>query len=347
MPRRLAITAPHKVEVIDYEEPALQPQQVRVKTEIASGKHGTTTAGFDGANFRGQTFDQQIRIFVPAEEQPGPAKPRAPGSTGTSGVGVITEVGPEVTRWKVGDRVLGFMDVRETNVCNQDRLWELGDIDPLLALCVEPAFVSFHSVRESNVRYGDTVAIVGLGAIGLIALRMLVQAGAEKIFAIDPLPGRRQWALDHGAHYALDPREGDAARELHRLMGGPGVDVAMEISGSYAALQTAIRCARVGGTICSAGFYQGESKGVWLGREWHHNRLTMIVPHGCGWGTQPRDYPRWDVQRANDAIVSMMRQGKLTCPGLIYPVVSIEEGPEVWRLIEQDPDKVIKYAVRF
>ena len=346
MPRRLAITGPHKVEVLEYEDPPLQAGQVLVKTELASGKHGTTMAMFDNVNFRGQNFDQKMRIFLPAEEE-GPAKPRAPGNTGNNGVGTVIAVGPDVTRWKVGDRVMGFMDVRETNICHQDRLWELGNIDPYLALCLDPAHVAFHCVRESNVRFGETVAVIGLGAIGLMAVRMAELSGAEQIFAVDLIPNRRECAARNGAHHVLDPRAGDAALEIHRLLGGPGVDVAIEISGAYAALQTAIRAARVGGTVCSAGFYQGESHGLWLGREWHHNRLTMVVPHGCGWGHPPRDYPRWDTNRAFDCIVSMMRQGRLTVSGLIDPVVPIEEGPEVWRMIEQEPDRVIKYAVRF
>ena len=86
---------------------------------------------------------------------------------------------------------------------------------------------------------------------------------------------------------------------------------------------------------------------MWLGREWHHNRLTLVIPHGCGWGHPPRDYPRWDGKRAYNCIVSMMRKGRLTAPGLIFPVVPLEEGPEVFRLIEHEPDKVIKFAIRF
>jgi threonine dehydrogenase-like Zn-dependent dehydrogenase len=331
---------------LEYQDPPLQAHQVLVKTEIASGKHGTTLAGFEGANFRGQNFDQEMRLFIEAGE-PSQPKPFAPHGTGTTGVGVVADIGPEVTRWKVGDRVFGLMDVRETNIRHEDRLWELGDLDPCLALCIEPAYVAFHSIRESKVRFGDTVAVVGLGALGLLAVRMAVQGGAEKVFAVDPLPSRRKWAEQNGADYVLDPVEKDAALEIHRLNGGSGVDVAIEISGVYPALYTAVRCARVGGTVCSAGFYQGEAHGMWLGREWHHNRLTIVVPHGCGWGHQPRDYPGWDGQRAYDCIVSMMRKGKLTAPGLIHPIVPIEEGPEIFRLIEHEPDKVIKFAVRF
>lgn len=348
MPCRLAITAPHKVEVLEYKDPPLQNHQVLVKTELASGKHGTTLAFFDDLNRCGHRFDAEMRLFVETESKTESSQPEpsAPGGTGTTGVGIIAEVGPDVTRWKVGDRVFGFMDVRETNICHEDRLWELGDLDPYLALCVEPAYVAFHCIRESPVRFGDSVAVIGLGALGLLTVRMAIQAGAERVFAVDPLLNRREWAAQNGADHVLDPTE-NAALEIHQLNGGPGVDVAIELAGKYPALYTAIRCARVGGTVCSAGFYQGEAHGLWLGRGWHQNRLTMIVPHGCGWGHLPRDYPGWDGQRAYDCIVSMMRKGKLTAPGLVQPVVPIGEGPEVFRLMEHEPGRVIKFAIRF
>jgi threonine dehydrogenase-like Zn-dependent dehydrogenase len=346
MPRRLAIVGPYEVEVLDYQDPPLRANEVLVQTELASGKHGTTFGMFDGRTFQGQRFLPDWRVFVDAEPVPEASASEA-RKTGTTGLGTVVEVGPECTRWQVGDRVFGCMDVRETNVCHEDRLWALGDVDPLLALCVEPAYVAFHCVRESQVRYGDTVAVIGLGALGLLAVRMAVQGGAESVFAVDVLPGRRAWAARNGADHVFDPREGDAALEIHRLTGGAGVDVAIELAGVYPALNTAIRATRVGGTVCSAGFYQGEAHGLWLGREWHHNRLSIVVPHGCGWGHHPRDYPRWDERRAYDAIVSMMRQGKLTASGLIQPVVPIEEGPRVFGLIREEPDQVIKYAVRF
>jgi threonine dehydrogenase-like Zn-dependent dehydrogenase len=346
--RRLAITGPHQVEILEYEDPPLQAGQVLVKTEIASGKHGTTKALFDNLNYQGQRFDPAMRLFLEGETEAEPPFSRDnPLRIGTTGVGVVSAVGPEVSRWHVGDRVLGLMDVRETNICAEDRLWNLGEIEPHLALCIEPAYVAFHCIREANVRFGETVAVIGLGAIGLLAVRMAVQGGAEKVFALDPLPGRRAWAIQNGAHAAFNPREGDVALEIHRLTDGAGVDVAIELAGVYPALQTAIRCTRMTGTVCSAGFYQGEAGGMWLGREWHHNRLTMLVPHGCGWGHPPRDFPRWDQKRAYDSIVSMMHQGQLTAPGLIQPVISLEDGPEIFRLIENEPDKVIKYAVQF
>jgi len=348
MPRRLAIVGPHQVEVLGYTDRDLEPNEVLVQTELASGKHGTTMGMFDGRTFKGQRLDQDMRLFVADNEQGGAQFAlERPHNTGTTGIGTVIEAGSAVTVWKPGDRVFGFMDIRETNICVQDRLWACGDLDPMLALCIEPAYVAFHCVRESNLRYGDSVAVIGLGALGLLTVRMALQSGAETVIAVDLLPGRRQWAAENGADHVLDPAKGDTALEIHRLTDGKGVDVAIELAGAYSALHTAIRAVRVGGTVCSAGFYQGEAHGLWLGREWHHNRITVVVPHGCGWGHVPRDYPRWDEKRAYDAIVSLMRKGRLTAPGLIQPVVSLDEGPEVFRLIREEPDRVQKYAIRF
>lgn len=344
MPRRLAFSGPYQVESMIYEDARLGPRQVLVRTEWASGKHGTSTAMFDSGVFRGQRFDQDLRLFLPDEATSAPADF---GKVGTSGVGTVESVGAEVTRWRPGDRVLGRMDIAETNVADESELWALGDIDPTLALCIEPAYVAFHCLRESGLRYGDSVVIVGLGALGLLAVAMARAAGADRIFAIDPLPGRRRLALRYGAEAAFDPRAGDAALEIHRATAEKGVDVAIELSGVTAGLQDAIRSCRVAGTVCSAGFYQRDGQGLWLGREWHHNRLTMVVPHGCGWGHPPRDFPRWDSRRAHEAIVSLMRQGKLQAPGLIDPVVGFDEVSGVYQLIRDDPDRVVKYAVRF
>ncbi len=348
MPRRLAFTGSYQIEILEYDEPPLQPQEVRVQTELASGKHGTTAGMFDGRTFAGHVFNQDMRMFVEqADAQPPTASKDHPWKTGTTGVGVVTEIGAEVKRFRVGDHVFGLMDVRESNVVDAKWLWQLDDIDPEQALCIEPAYVSFHAVRESNVRYGDSVAVIGLGVLGLIAARMAVQAGAEKVFAVDVLPNRRQWALDHGVHAVLDPASDDVPRCIHEMTGGKGVDVAIELAGAYPALNTALKCVRNTGTVCSAGFYQGEAYGLYLGREWHHNRLNIVIPHGCGWGHEPRDYPRWDQKRAYDVLASQLQSGNLDIPGLITPIVDFEEGVNVFTLIRDDPNQVIKYGVRF
>ncbi|TVR62763.1 MAG: hypothetical protein EA426_01440 [Spirochaetaceae bacterium] len=355
MAHELVATAPHVLAVRDFTPGPMLPGQVRVETEYASGKHGTALAIFDALNFQGQNFDQTMRMFVPAVSDgvsaatgPSSGEYAQPMRLGTTAVGRVVEVGADVKAdFSVGDRVVGLMKVASENVVEADRVWQLGDADPIQALCIEPAYVSFHAVREANIRFGDTVAVIGLGAIGLIAVEMAYRAGASRVIAVDPLPNRRAWAEAHGAVEAIDPAKVDAPLGIHELTDGLGADVTIEASGSYRALEAAIKATRMRGTVCAAGFYQGEATGLWLGREFHHNRLTVVVPHGCGWGHEPRDFPRWDEHRAYTTIVEILRGRRIDLHGIIDPIVSIGDMPDVWRRIETAPETVIKYGVKF
>ncbi len=347
MPKRLAFTGAYAAELLDYEPQPLEPEQLLVRTTWASGKVGTTAAIFDSRAFRDKRFDPDLRIFL---DEPGNSiVPTAdnPSNSGTTGVGVVEAIGSAVTRFKPGDVVFGYMDIREVNVCNQARTFLLGTLDPMIALCIEPAYVAFHCVRESNVRFGETVVVIGLGALGLLAVKMARESGAETLIAVDPQADRRALAMQYGATAALDPRTHDTGLEVHALTGGKGADVAIELSGVYPALTDALRSVRVAGTVCSAGFYQSDAQGVWLGREFHHNRLTMIVPHGCGWGHPPRDFPRWDGDRAYAAIASLMQQGRLDVPGLVNYEIAFEDSPRLFDLLKEQPGGVIKFAVSF
>ncbi len=273
MPRKVAFTGGQGVAVLEYEDRLLAPNEVRIQTEYASGKHGMHMAMMDDRTRHGQHWDDAYRLSLLSDE-PDP-DPLPANEVGTSGVGTIIEVGTEVSDWKVGDRAFGFMDVSETNIICVDRpehylwpwhgasapwlIWELDDLDPLLALCFEPAYVALNCALESNIRFGDTVAIVGLGAIGLLTVRLAALSGAEQIFAGDQLPKRRQLAGDYGAHHVLDPYAGDAALAIHQMTGGAGVDVSIELSGVYPALHTAIRATRYGGKVCMASVIRGNA----------------------------------------------------------------------------------------
>lgn len=350
MPQRLALIGDHVCDWLAYEELPLRPNQVRFHTEFASGKYGTHAALLDPTVFGGQEFDPAMRLFVdaagPRETEISRARPMAFGTTAT---GVVTDVGAEVKTVRRGDRVVAMWgDIRESNTVDEHNVRPLGEVDPLLALCVEPAFVSLHCVRESNVRYGDAVVIVGLGALGLIAVRIAQQSGAGQVIAIDPVVGRRRLAEQLGASATLDPRgKEDAAKIVHELTGGAGADVSIELSGTYPGLATAIRCTRMTGTVCTSGFYRGEARSVYFGREYHHNQLTMIVPHGCGTSGPARDYPRWDDRRAVDAILSMMQAGKMNVAPIVNPVVSTVDAVDIFRRMRDEADVIAKFAVTF
>ena len=92
MPRRLVSPAPHVFEIETFDPAPMIPTRIRVRTEFASGKHGTVTAMFDGRNFEGQVFDPELRMFRSDGGRPMQG-PQRPGVVGTTGVGRVIEVG--------------------------------------------------------------------------------------------------------------------------------------------------------------------------------------------------------------------------------------------------------------
>lgn len=345
MPQRLAFVGPATCRLLHYDERPLQAGEVRVRTDFATGKYGTNATFQDGQTLIGWGRDER-GLFVPTPDAGFRAiTPESPADTGTCGLGVITEVGPGVSAWKTGDEVFGGMDIRQSNICRADALFRRDGLAPADALCVEAASVAFHSLREGSVRLGDAVAIIGLGALGLAAVAMARTAGAGRIIAVDTSPGRRAMALQLGADHVVDARAGDAAAAVHDLAGGPGVDVAIELSGAYPGLATAIRSTRICGTVVAAGFYGGEAKGLWLGREFHHNRLTLVVPHGCGWGHPPRDCPTWDDQRAWSAIAGLVRDRGLPLGRIITHTLPLAGSEGAFALLRDQPDAAVKFMI--
>ena len=107
-------------------------------------------------------------------------------------------------------------------------------------------------VNTARVRAGQSVAVVGLGGVGLAALLGAAAAGAARIVAIDLEPAKLELARRLGATDAIDAREPDAAERVRALTGG-GVDHGFEMAGSIKALELAWNATRRGGTTTTAG----------------------------------------------------------------------------------------------
>jgi len=101
------------------------------------------------------------------------------------------------------------------------------------------------------------------------------RTSARQVIVVDTLPHRRALALCMGADQALDPAHGDVALAVRRLTGGRGADVTIEVSGSYAALQEAIRTAAPNTTVTAMSWYGGTGDALRLSDEFHHNRITI------------------------------------------------------------------------
>ncbi len=105
-------------------------------------------------------------------------------------------------------------------------------------------------VRDANVRVGDFVVVVGLGAIGQIAIQLAKRAGASVVIGVDPIAHRCDIARRHGADFCLNPIGADVGKEIKTLTGKQGADVIIE--NQWLCRRAAIRRSRghgYGGTI--------------------------------------------------------------------------------------------------
>ena len=121
------------------------------------------------------------------------------------------------------------------------------------AALTEPAAVALHAVRRASLRLGDTIAIFGLGPIGMMVAQWAQSMGALKTALFDILPEKLQLARELGFENVFDSRETDAAEVVNGLTGGRGVHVAIEAAGVPATLLTALEVTRRAGRVVLLG----------------------------------------------------------------------------------------------
>jgi alcohol dehydrogenase len=119
-------------------------------------------------------------------------------------------------------------------------------------------------VNTAQLRFGESILIVGLGGVGLSAILGAKAAGASNIIAADLNPQKRAIAKQLGAHQTIDSSKKRALQFLKDLSGG-GVDVALEFAGAIPALEFAFNATKRGGTTVTAALP-------------HHNAKLEISP---------------------------------------------------------------------
>lgn len=347
MPRGLYVDRPHHVILADYADPALQPDQVRLRSHFAAIKHGTIFHLFSGESpFQDQVFDRNLRLFVKKTEVAARPGGLVGQFVGNMTVGAVEAVGGAVESVKPGDIVYCYGPIAETVTR------AAAEVHPLPAtlcaedaVCLDPALYAYAAVRDARVTVGDAVVVTGLGAIGLFVVQLLVRAGCLHVIAADPLPKRRQLAQDLGAHLTVDPTQDDLGLAVRGYL-GQGVDTAIEASGHYRALYDAMRAVGQGGRVVTLGYYKGDLGGVPLGAEWHHNRLELVSSMPV-WDNPSREHPQWNLARLEETVREFFVRGWLTSDGLVDPIVPFEDAATAFMQVYSDPTEAIKLGVRF
>ncbi|MGA8903934.1 MAG: zinc-dependent dehydrogenase [Candidatus Bathyarchaeia archaeon] len=114
---------------------------------------------------------------------------------------------------------------------------------------VEPTACCIRALRKAGVNAGNSVAIFGVGPVGLMHLQLAKTYGAAPIIAIDVLENRRNFAVKLGADEALNPTSDDIPTVVSSMTNGLGVDYAIVATGNLRAIEQAFSSVRKGGKV--------------------------------------------------------------------------------------------------
>lgn len=113
----------------------------------------------------------------------------------------------------------------------------------------EPLACCLHGIDRANIKMGDTVCVIGGGAIGLLMVQLAKLSGASRVILSEPVALRREIGLSVGADWAIDPIQEPLKERLNQLLGVDGVDVVIECVGNPNATAQAFDVAKRGTTV--------------------------------------------------------------------------------------------------
>jgi 2-desacetyl-2-hydroxyethyl bacteriochlorophyllide A dehydrogenase len=284
--------------------------------------------------------------------------PVEPGFTiGHEYVGTVLDAGAGVERVAVGDRVLGCFHTAcatcaaclrgDYHRCERQRTFghgsHLGDLQGAQAeLLVVPRAnltlrrvpegmsdeaalfagdvmgTGYHAVAHAGMKSGDTVAVLGLGPVGLCAVQAALAGGAVRVFAIDSVPARLEMASSFGAT-PIHLTEEDPKKAVRAATEGRGVDVVVDAVGDPAPLAMAISLCRDAGTVSGIGAYAGKGE----------------VPLGLAWlkGLQLR-LGLANVIAHVDRVLALIEAGKLDPAPLVTHHMKLDDAAEAYEIYD-------------
>ena len=184
---------------------------------------------------------------------------------------------------------------------------------------------------------GGSVAIFGLGPVGLMATAFARLLGAGLVIGVDSVPKRQELARGFGADEIVDFSKGDAIEAIRKLTGGVGVDSAIEALGSPETFANCVRATRPGGTISNIG-YHGKGETVPIPRiEWGVGMADKTIRTGLCPGGRER----------MERLMRLLERGRIDPTPLTthrFPFADVEKA---YRMMAAKADGIIKPLILF
>jgi L-iditol 2-dehydrogenase len=180
------------------------------------------------------------------------------------------------------------------------------------AALIEAVSIAVHAANRSPIQLGDSAVVVGSGMIGLLVIQAVRLSGCSQIIAVDLDDNKLQLARHFGATRLLNPQKVDVVQQVHEQTDGRGANVALEVVGAAAPLNTAIECTRRGGAITLVG---NLSPKVEVPLQKIVNRELSLNGSCASNGEIPQ-------------CIDLLSRGAIQVQPLITATASLDEGPQ-------------------
>ncbi|WP_187971028.1 MDR/zinc-dependent alcohol dehydrogenase-like family protein [Aquibium microcysteis] len=311
--RAAVLTGPRTIDLREVPMPEPGPGEVRVRLE---------GCGVCASNVTPWTGPEWMRF------------PTAPGDLGHEGWGVVDAVGRDVRQLREGDRVTTLFQksYAEFDVGPADQAVPLPSALGDAPLPGEPLGCAVNVIRRARLQPGETVAVVGLGFMGLLLVRLASLAGA-RVVAVGRKPQARARALDMGAAMAVATE--DAAASAAEIARDGLFDCVIEATGYQEPLDLAATLTTTRGRLVIAGYHQDAPRRVDM-QLWNWRGLDVINAH-------ERD-PAVYLEGTREA-VTLVAAGQLDPAPLYTHVLPFDRLNEALELAATRPEGFVKSLV--
>jgi predicted dehydrogenase len=342
--------------VLDVPAPVCRPGGVLVRTLFSLISTGTEMMKVSEASMSmvgmARARPDQVRKVIDQVQQQGVVttykkvmnKLDSYTPLGYSLCGVVTEVGRGAEEFKVGQLVAC---AGNEQALHADYNWVPVNLCAAVPSGVLPehaafatvASIAMHGVRRAEVQLGETAAVIGLGLIGQLVVRLLAAAGVQAI-GIDPVPDRCRLAEKAGAVVCGSPDDLDSVlAELGRISGGRGADHVFLSAGgsSNGPVEAAVKLARDRARVIDIGkmkldlpwndYYMKELD-VRFSRSYGPGRYdTRYELDGIDY---PASYIRWTEKRNLESFLDLLARNQIEVGTLIDGVFPMAEAAKVY-----------------
>ena len=270
------------------------------------------------------------------------AKLDQPIPLGYSSAGVVVEAGRD-SGFAVGDRVAcggaGFANHAECNAVPRNLIARIPDgVSFVDASCATVGAIALQGVRQCEVRLGETVAVIGLGLMGILAAQMLKASGC-RVIGFDPNAARCRLAEELGCDRAVS---GNLADEALAFAEGHGVDAVLITAATHSdePVTVAAEISKKKGRVVATGLV-----GMNLPRDAYYKKeidFRLSCSYGPGrydpvYEEQGVDYPfgyvRWTEQRNMAAFLQLVAEGKVTPSRLVTHRFPFDDALDAYQLL--------------